>query len=125
MHGARDFEQMKYWAQRQMRGVEHDHGQDFQQPRRSNEALASNRMSRRSRLCDDAISDRVLPRLRGCVSKQLHSAIREKPTIRLGGGKKMAASIALVHGADADGSCWSKVIPILKDAGHSLVDVPM
>ena len=37
----------------------------------------------------------------------------------------MAASIALVHGADADGSCWSKVIPILQDAGHYVVAVQL
>jgi pimeloyl-ACP methyl ester carboxylesterase len=37
----------------------------------------------------------------------------------------MAANIALVHGADADGSCWSKVIPILQDAGHYVVAVQL
>jgi len=26
-----------------------------------------------------------------------------------------------VHGAWADGSCWSKVIPILKEAGHTVI----
>jgi len=31
----------------------------------------------------------------------------------------------LVHGADADGSCWSKVIPILQDAGHYVVAVQL
>ncbi len=36
-------------------------------------------------------------------------------------GKKMALNIVLVHGADADGSSWSKVIPILQDAGHYVV----
>ncbi len=30
-------------------------------------------------------------------------------------------SIVLVHGAWADGSSWSKVIPILKEAGHNVV----
>src|ERR1700737_5534212 len=37
----------------------------------------------------------------------------------------MAANIVLVHGADADGSCWSKVIPILQDAGHNVVAVQL
>jgi len=35
------------------------------------------------------------------------------------------ANIVLVHGADADGSSWSKVIPILQDAGHSVVAVQL
>src|SRR6202171_387302 len=37
----------------------------------------------------------------------------------------MAANIVLVHGADADGSCWSKVIPILQDAGHNVAPVQL
>jgi pimeloyl-ACP methyl ester carboxylesterase len=37
----------------------------------------------------------------------------------------MAANIVLVHGADADGSCWSKVIPMLQDAAHSVVAVQL
>jgi pimeloyl-ACP methyl ester carboxylesterase len=37
----------------------------------------------------------------------------------------MAANIVLVHGADADGSSWSKVIPILQDAGHHTVAVQL
>lgn len=37
----------------------------------------------------------------------------------------MAANIVLVHGADADGSSWSKVIPILQDAGHYTVAVQL
>ena len=37
----------------------------------------------------------------------------------------MAANIVLVHGADADGSSWSKVIPILQDAGHYAVAVQL
>ncbi len=35
------------------------------------------------------------------------------------------ASIVLVHGAWSDGSSWSKVIPILQDAGHSVVAVQL
>ena len=31
-----------------------------------------------------------------------------------------STNIVLVHGAWADGSGWSKVIPILKDAGHKV-----
>ncbi len=37
----------------------------------------------------------------------------------------MATNIVLVHGADADGSSWSKVIPMLQDAGHSVVAVQL
>ena len=37
----------------------------------------------------------------------------------------MAANIVLVHGADADGSSWSKVIPLLQNAGHSVVAVQL
>jgi pimeloyl-ACP methyl ester carboxylesterase len=34
-------------------------------------------------------------------------------------------SIVLVHGAWADGSSWSKVIPVLKNAGHQVIAVQM
>ena len=30
-------------------------------------------------------------------------------------------NIVLVHGAGSDGSSWSKVIPILTDAGHRVI----
>ena len=40
-------------------------------------------------------------------------------------GKQTAANIVLVHGADADGSSWSKVIPILQAAGHNVVAVQL
>jgi pimeloyl-ACP methyl ester carboxylesterase len=33
--------------------------------------------------------------------------------------------IVLVHGADSDGSIWSKVIPILTDAGHRVIAVQL
>jgi hypothetical protein len=36
-----------------------------------------------------------------------------------------ATNIVLVHGAWADGSSWSKVIPILKSAGHIVTAVQM
>jgi pimeloyl-ACP methyl ester carboxylesterase len=35
------------------------------------------------------------------------------------------ANIVLVHGAWADGSSWSKVIPILKNAGHRVIAVQL
>lgn len=35
------------------------------------------------------------------------------------------SKIVLVHGAWSDGSVWSKVIPILKDAGHRVIAVQM
>src|SRR5271167_3059962 len=44
----------------------------------------------------------------------------------LRGERAMAATsvnIVLVHGAWSDGSGWSKVIPILQDAGHNVVAV--
>jgi pimeloyl-ACP methyl ester carboxylesterase len=34
-------------------------------------------------------------------------------------------SIVLVHGLWADGSSWSKIIPILKDAGHRVIAVQL
>jgi hypothetical protein len=34
-----------------------------------------------------------------------------------------ATNIVLVHGAWADGSSWSKVIPILKSAGHNVTAI--
>ena len=36
-----------------------------------------------------------------------------------------ATSIILVHGGWADGSSWSKVVTILKDAGHKIIAVNM
>jgi pimeloyl-ACP methyl ester carboxylesterase len=36
-----------------------------------------------------------------------------------------ATNIVLVHGAWADGSSWSKVIPILKSAGYNVTAVQM
>jgi pimeloyl-ACP methyl ester carboxylesterase len=36
-----------------------------------------------------------------------------------------ATNIVLVHGAWADGSSWSKVIPILENAGHRVIAVQM
>jgi pimeloyl-ACP methyl ester carboxylesterase len=36
-----------------------------------------------------------------------------------------SANIALVHGAWADGSSWSKEIPILKNAGHKVIAVQL
>ena len=36
-----------------------------------------------------------------------------------------STNIVLVHGASADGSSWSKVIPILENAGHKVIAVQM
>ncbi len=36
-----------------------------------------------------------------------------------------ATNIVLVHGAWADGSSWSKIIPILENAGHKVIAVQM
>jgi pimeloyl-ACP methyl ester carboxylesterase len=38
-------------------------------------------------------------------------------------GTSMGRNIVLVHGAWADGSSWSKVIPLLQAAGHNVVAV--
>ena len=36
-----------------------------------------------------------------------------------------ATNIVLVHGLWANGSSWSKVIPILKNAGHRVIAVKL
>jgi pimeloyl-ACP methyl ester carboxylesterase len=36
-----------------------------------------------------------------------------------------ATNIVLVHGFWADGSSWSKVIPILRNAGHQVIAVQL
>ena len=36
-----------------------------------------------------------------------------------------ATNIVLVHGAWSDGSSWSKVIPILQNAGHKVIAVQL
>jgi pimeloyl-ACP methyl ester carboxylesterase len=36
-----------------------------------------------------------------------------------------ATNIVLVHGFWADGSSWSKVIPILKNAGHQVIAIQL
>jgi pimeloyl-ACP methyl ester carboxylesterase len=41
------------------------------------------------------------------------------------GTSSNATSIILVHGGWADGSSWSKVVTILKDAGHKVIAVNM
>jgi pimeloyl-ACP methyl ester carboxylesterase len=39
--------------------------------------------------------------------------------------KALAANIVLVHGLWVDGSSWSKVIPILQNAGHKVIAVQL
>jgi pimeloyl-ACP methyl ester carboxylesterase len=41
------------------------------------------------------------------------------------GMSKNVTNIVLVHGAWADGSSWSKEIPILKNAGHKVIAVQL
>jgi pimeloyl-ACP methyl ester carboxylesterase len=36
-----------------------------------------------------------------------------------------ATNIVLVHGLWADGSSWSKVVPILENAGHRIIAVQL
>ena len=43
----------------------------------------------------------------------------------MGGMATNATNIVLVHGLWADGSSWSKVIPILKNAGHRIIAVQL
>jgi pimeloyl-ACP methyl ester carboxylesterase len=43
----------------------------------------------------------------------------------VGGMATNATNIVLVHGLWADGSSWSKVIPILKNAGHNVTAVQL
>src|ERR671916_3326411 len=43
----------------------------------------------------------------------------------MGGMATNATNIVLVHGVWADGSSWSKVIPILENAGHRIIAVQL
>src|ERR671920_782966 len=43
----------------------------------------------------------------------------------MGGMTTNATNIVLVHGLWADGSSWSKVIPVLKNAGHRIIAVQL
>src|SRR5438105_15913699 len=39
------------------------------------------------------------------------------------GEKVMAGTVVFVHGAWADGSCWNKVIPLLREKGLKMMSV--
>jgi pimeloyl-ACP methyl ester carboxylesterase len=57
------------------------------------------------------------------------TAVPDNKTLMQPQGKKdmatNATNIVLVHGLWADGSSWSKVIPILKNAGHRVIAVQL
>ena len=57
------------------------------------------------------------------------TAVPENKTLMQPQGKKdmatNATNIVLVHGLWADGSSWSKVIPILEKAGHRVIAVQL
>jgi len=66
----------------------------------------------------------VLPTYSGSVT----AAPENKTLMQPGGVQDMttnATNIVLVHGLWADGSSWSKVIPILQNAGHRVIAVQL
>ena len=66
-----------------------------------------------------------------CPVPLLGSAASENKTLmQRQGTHDMATNttkmnIGLVHGACADGSSWSKVIPILQNSGHKVIAVQL
>ena len=66
----------------------------------------------------------VLPTYSGSAT----AAPENKTLMQPGGVQDMttnATNIVLVHGLWADGSSWSKVIPILQNAGHRVIAVQL
>ena len=66
----------------------------------------------------------VLPTYSGSAT----AAPENKTLMQAGGVQDMttnATNIVLVHGLWADGSSWSKVIPILQNAGHRVIAVQL
>ena len=60
----------------------------------------------------------------------LANAQQNKTLMQPHGVQSMASNttkmnIILVHGAWADGSSWSKIIPILKNTGHKVIAVQL
>ena len=62
------------------------------------------------------------PSYSGLASPEKNTLIQSQVT---NGVSTNATNIVLVHGAWADGSSWSKIIPILKSAGHNVTAVQM
>jgi hypothetical protein len=62
------------------------------------------------------------PSYSGFASPEKNTLIQSQVT---NGVSTNATNIVLVRGAWADGSSWSKVIPILRSAGHNVTAVQM
>lgn len=63
----------------------------------------------------------ILPSYSGFASSQNKTLMQPQPDV----GSTNATNIVLVHGLWADGSSWSKVIPILQNAGHKVIAVQL
>jgi pimeloyl-ACP methyl ester carboxylesterase len=63
----------------------------------------------------------ILPSYSGFASSQYKTLMQPQPDV----GSTNATNIVLVHGLWADGSSWSKVIPILQNAGHKVIAVQL
>lgn len=64
------------------------------------------------------------PRINLCAALGLLAALTSVPmTVHAQGDKSRVNNIVLVHGAWADGSSWSKVIPLLTAKGFNVVAV--
>ncbi|HEX7032682.1 MAG TPA: alpha/beta hydrolase [Nitrososphaera sp.] len=59
------------------------------------------------------------------MTNNVAQASRDQNSEQTGTGKDGSQNIVLVHGLWADGSSWSKVIPILQKAGHRVVAVQL
>lgn len=67
----------------------------------------------------DTTNNQLMKHVAGSVDK---AAAEEEPTTNAG---STTVNIILVHGAWSDGSAWSKVIPILQNAGHKVIAVQL
>ena len=61
----------------------------------------------------------------GSASSENNTLIQPEGTQGTATTNATTTNIVLVHGAWADGSSWSKVIPTLKDAGHRVIAVQL
>ena len=74
------------------------------------------------------LSVAILAGLSSTISHGLASSQQNRTLIQPQGIQGMttnATNIVLVHGAWADGSSWSKVIPILENTGHKVIAVQL
>ncbi len=63
----------------------------------------------------DTTNDQLMKHVAGSVDKAAAATNAGSTTV----------NIILVHGAWSDGSAWSKVIPILENAGHKVIAVQL